>query len=219
MAAKQEGGDNPSTAVVPSEKSIRKPAKVQPKEPPPRPRAPAAVEHHCSSAYEYVKDIQPYVSWHLQKILREKGMLQDGQGLNLVMPLMIKSTNSGLNGPKGDNLCSYKECWNPANCRESIASTMAYEAGGTIFWTVPTGVSCAIPLPKLSIAQANELMPLFEKNKELNRIFFPITLETSVNTPTELPVVPQQQSCYVQRHKPSVLFMVCIVSCVALPLK
>ena len=137
---------------------------------------------HVSSAFDVVADLQPWVAYSLKHYLSNQKLIQADLDLPEIPPLVIASGTADK-----EALRNYKEEWRPANCKESLQNSKAYEAGGSLFWVSPTAVSAKMPVQTLSLAQLQDLSDLFYVEEATDMVFFPEVLEVSVTRPQDIP--------------------------------
>ena len=76
-----------------------------------------------------MRSLVPWVRQELPAAVRRLGETCEG-GVEAVPPLKIEKD-------KAKTLSNYKEVWTPANCKNSVATTGMYEAGGSLLWLDP----------------------------------------------------------------------------------
>ena len=102
------------------------------------PCMPAEADIPRMGTKQLLKKVVPWVLHNLPKMLKQEGLIENGDTMQNHMPLQIQAGT--------DCVTSFKEVWNTANCDHSLTQSNLYEAGGNLCWVDPEVVEES-PLP------------------------------------------------------------------------
>ena len=97
------------------------------------------------NTHQTMKALVPWLRQELPAVLANFGLTAAAQAVEKFCPLAIEAV-AASSDLSSSALSSYKETWNPANCKVAIESASMYEAGGNLMWLDPGFVGEAAAL-------------------------------------------------------------------------